>query len=167
MSTMLILADTFMVEDAVEAIGFGTFQWKLSVLTGLSWVRTALYCPLYTVDVYVSECIVTFVSVWSDGRRYGDDDPQHLSPSAPLWMEAAQPGGGTAHVGNGSLMSTKCSSLLCCINVRIAIDYVFSDCLRKKACITHWENKRGSTVCDNVYLSTSIWMTSKSRSGLN
>lgn len=34
----LILSDTFMVEDAVEAIGFGTFQWKLSILTGLSWV---------------------------------------------------------------------------------------------------------------------------------
>ncbi|PNI64869.1 SVOP isoform 2, partial [Pan troglodytes] len=30
--------DTFMVEDAVEAIGFGKFQWKLSVLTGLAWV---------------------------------------------------------------------------------------------------------------------------------
>ncbi|XP_028621239.1 synaptic vesicle 2-related protein [Grammomys surdaster] len=30
--------DTFMVEDAVEAIGFGRFQWKLSVLTGLAWV---------------------------------------------------------------------------------------------------------------------------------
>lgn len=27
-----------MVEDAVEAIGFGRFQWKLSVLTGLAWV---------------------------------------------------------------------------------------------------------------------------------
>ncbi|MXQ81370.1 hypothetical protein E5288_WYG005993 [Bos mutus] len=31
--------DTFMVEDAVEAIGFGKFQWKLSVLTGLAWVN--------------------------------------------------------------------------------------------------------------------------------
>ncbi|EMP37157.1 Synaptic vesicle 2-related protein [Chelonia mydas] len=31
--------DTFMVEDAVEAIGFGKFQWKLSVLTGLAWAR--------------------------------------------------------------------------------------------------------------------------------
>ena len=39
----VILLDTFMVEDAVEAIGFGTFQWKLSILTGLSWVRTVLY----------------------------------------------------------------------------------------------------------------------------
>ncbi|PIO30811.1 hypothetical protein AB205_0030220 [Aquarana catesbeiana] len=29
--------DTFMVEDAVEAIGFGKFQWKLSILTGLAW----------------------------------------------------------------------------------------------------------------------------------
>lgn len=35
----IIFSDTFMVEDAVEAIGFGTFQWKLSILTGLSWVR--------------------------------------------------------------------------------------------------------------------------------
>lgn len=41
-SSFLHLAvDTFMVEDAVEAIGFGQFQWKLSILTGLSWVRLA------------------------------------------------------------------------------------------------------------------------------
>ncbi|ELK03905.1 Synaptic vesicle 2-related protein [Pteropus alecto] len=33
--------DTFMVEDAVEAIGFGKFQWKLSVLTGLAWANLA------------------------------------------------------------------------------------------------------------------------------
>lgn len=48
-SSFLHLAvDTFMVEDAVEAIGFGPFQWKLSVLTGLSWVRLAslaLFAP--------------------------------------------------------------------------------------------------------------------------
>ncbi|KAI1233076.1 hypothetical protein IHE44_0006269, partial [Lamprotornis superbus] len=31
--------DTFMVEDAVEAIGFGKFQWKLSVITGLAWAN--------------------------------------------------------------------------------------------------------------------------------
>lgn len=31
-----------MVEDAVEAIGFGRFQWKLSVLTGLAWVNKYL-----------------------------------------------------------------------------------------------------------------------------
>ncbi|KAI9545123.1 hypothetical protein NQZ68_039119 [Dissostichus eleginoides] len=34
--------DTFMVEDAVEAIGFGTFQWKLSILTGLAWMADAM-----------------------------------------------------------------------------------------------------------------------------
>lgn len=32
-----------MVEDAVEAIGFGPFQWKLSILTGLSWVSPAFW----------------------------------------------------------------------------------------------------------------------------
>ncbi|EOA96479.1 Synaptic vesicle 2-related protein, partial [Anas platyrhynchos] len=31
--------DTFMVEDAVEAIGFGKFQWKLSIITGLAWAN--------------------------------------------------------------------------------------------------------------------------------
>jgi len=40
--SVTLSTDTFMVEDAVEAIGFGTFQWKLSILTGLSWV-TILY----------------------------------------------------------------------------------------------------------------------------
>lgn len=40
-SSFLLAVDTFMVEDAVEAIGFGPFQWKLSILTGLSWVRLA------------------------------------------------------------------------------------------------------------------------------
>lgn len=35
-----------MVEDAVEAIGFGTFQLKLSILTGLSWVRPASFDSL-------------------------------------------------------------------------------------------------------------------------
>lgn len=39
-----------MVEDAVEAIGFGTFQWKLSILTGLSWVRPALCCKYTSPD---------------------------------------------------------------------------------------------------------------------
>lgn len=34
---IVFFADTFMVEDAVEAIGFGKFQWKLSVITGLAW----------------------------------------------------------------------------------------------------------------------------------
>lgn len=96
--------DTFMVEDAVEAIGFGTFQWKLSILTGLAWVRAALW--KYTV----TRCVCMLIhlmchvlsAVCSDGRCHGDDDPLHLSPSAPLWMEAVQPPGGTSYIGNGS-----------------------------------------------------------------
>jgi len=27
------------VDDALEAFGFGKFQWKMAVLTGLAWVR--------------------------------------------------------------------------------------------------------------------------------
>lgn len=31
--------ETFTVHDALESFGFGKFQWKMSFLTGLSWVR--------------------------------------------------------------------------------------------------------------------------------
>uniref|UniRef100_A0A3Q3WXG0 Major facilitator superfamily (MFS) profile domain-containing protein n=1 Tax=Mola mola TaxID=94237 RepID=A0A3Q3WXG0_MOLML len=41
--------DTFMVEDAVEAIGFGTFQWKLSILTGLSWMADAMEMMILSI----------------------------------------------------------------------------------------------------------------------
>ncbi|XP_008333775.2 synaptic vesicle 2-related protein isoform X2 [Cynoglossus semilaevis] len=41
--------DIFMVEDAVEAIGFGTFQWKLSILTGLSWMADAMEMMILSI----------------------------------------------------------------------------------------------------------------------
>uniref|UniRef100_A0AAZ3P0T2 Major facilitator superfamily (MFS) profile domain-containing protein n=1 Tax=Oncorhynchus tshawytscha TaxID=74940 RepID=A0AAZ3P0T2_ONCTS len=41
--------DTFTVEDAVEAIGFGKFQWKLSILTGLSWMADAMEMMILSV----------------------------------------------------------------------------------------------------------------------
>ncbi|KAG7318543.1 hypothetical protein KOW79_018298 [Hemibagrus wyckioides] len=41
--------DTFMVEDAVEAIGFGPFQWKLSILTGLSWMADAMEMMILSI----------------------------------------------------------------------------------------------------------------------
>lgn len=53
----------------------------------------------------------TFFIMWlacfvcADGWCHGDDDPQHFSSTAPLRMETPQPGGGTAHIGNGSLTS--------------------------------------------------------------
>lgn len=73
-----------MVEDAVEAIGFGTFQWKLSILTGLSWV--SLY-PLqipHRCEHLSSGTLRVICFVCADGRRHGDDDPQHLSSAAAL-----------------------------------------------------------------------------------
>jgi len=36
-----------MVEDAVEAIGFGKFQWKLSVITGLAWASNCYQGKLH------------------------------------------------------------------------------------------------------------------------
>uniref|UniRef100_A0A8C6YES0 Synaptic vesicle 2-related protein n=1 Tax=Naja naja TaxID=35670 RepID=A0A8C6YES0_NAJNA len=41
--------DTFMVEDVVEAIGFGKFQWKLSVLTGLAWMADAMEMMILSI----------------------------------------------------------------------------------------------------------------------
>ncbi|XP_037634654.1 synaptic vesicle 2-related protein isoform X2 [Sebastes umbrosus] len=38
-----------MVEDAVEAIGFGTFQWKLSILTGLAWMADAMEMMILSI----------------------------------------------------------------------------------------------------------------------
>uniref|UniRef100_UPI0037E86FAD synaptic vesicle 2-related protein-like n=1 Tax=Semicossyphus pulcher TaxID=241346 RepID=UPI0037E86FAD len=41
--------ETFTVEDALEAIGFGKFQWKISILTGLSWLGDAMEMMLLSV----------------------------------------------------------------------------------------------------------------------
>lgn len=105
-NTLSDFSDTFMVEDAVEAIGFGTFQWKLSILTGLSWVRTISNYPPYMFCVHSNPQTLSIsgFSVFLDGWCYGDDDPQHLSPTAALWVEIAQPWGGTAYIGNALLM---------------------------------------------------------------
>ncbi|KAK6053587.1 hypothetical protein COOONC_08909 [Cooperia oncophora] len=34
---------TFTVHDAVEALGFGRFQVKLSILTGIAWFRSRFH----------------------------------------------------------------------------------------------------------------------------
>ena len=44
---IVFFLDTFMVEDAVEAIGFGKFQWKLSVITGLAWASNCYQDELH------------------------------------------------------------------------------------------------------------------------
>ncbi|XP_063067142.1 synaptic vesicle 2-related protein-like [Engraulis encrasicolus] len=41
--------ETFTVEDAVEAIGFGVFQWKLSLLTGVAWMADAIEMMILSV----------------------------------------------------------------------------------------------------------------------
>ncbi|KAI8505148.1 hypothetical protein Bbelb_172570 [Branchiostoma belcheri] len=41
--------DTFTVEDAVEAIGFGRFQIKLSVLSGLAWMADAMEMMILSI----------------------------------------------------------------------------------------------------------------------
>ncbi|XP_053938239.1 synaptic vesicle 2-related protein isoform X3 [Cuculus canorus] len=82
--------DTFMVEDAVEAIGFGKFQWKLSVVTGLAWMADAmemmilsilapqLHCewrlPSWQVALLTS---VVFVGMMSSSTLWGNISDQY------------------------------------------------------------------------------------------
>ncbi|XP_029371844.1 synaptic vesicle 2-related protein [Echeneis naucrates] len=41
--------ETFTVDDALEAIGFGKFQWKLSLFSGLSWVADAMEMMILSI----------------------------------------------------------------------------------------------------------------------
>ncbi|KAG9487081.1 hypothetical protein GDO78_007121, partial [Eleutherodactylus coqui] len=82
--------DTFMVEDAVEAIGFGKFQWKLSILTGLAWMADAmemmilsilapqLHCewrlPSWQVALLTS---VVFIGMMSSSSLWGNLSDQY------------------------------------------------------------------------------------------
>uniref|UniRef100_A0A4X2KBR9 Synaptic vesicle 2-related protein n=1 Tax=Vombatus ursinus TaxID=29139 RepID=A0A4X2KBR9_VOMUR len=93
--------DTFMVEDAVEAIGFGKFQWKLSVLTGLAWMADAmemmilsilapqLHCewrlPSWQVALLTS---VVFVGMMSSSTLWGNISDQYGRKTGRiLWSE--------------------------------------------------------------------------------
>ncbi|XP_056312918.1 synaptic vesicle 2-related protein [Danio aesculapii] len=42
-------SEIFTVEEAVEAIGFGRFQWKLTLLTGIAWMVDAMEMVLISV----------------------------------------------------------------------------------------------------------------------
>ncbi|CAJ1070556.1 synaptic vesicle 2-related protein [Xyrichtys novacula] len=41
--------DTFTVEDALEAFGYGKFQWKICLLTGLSWIGDAMEMMILSI----------------------------------------------------------------------------------------------------------------------
>ncbi|XP_065821718.1 synaptic vesicle 2-related protein isoform X1 [Labrus bergylta] len=41
--------ETFTVEDALEAIGFGKFQWKMCFLSGLSWIGDAMEMMILSI----------------------------------------------------------------------------------------------------------------------
>ncbi|XP_051749239.1 synaptic vesicle 2-related protein [Ctenopharyngodon idella] len=43
------MSETFTVEEAVEAIGFGWFQWKLSMITGVAWMADAMEMMLLSI----------------------------------------------------------------------------------------------------------------------
>uniref|UniRef100_A0A8C2LAN7 SV2 related protein b n=1 Tax=Cyprinus carpio TaxID=7962 RepID=A0A8C2LAN7_CYPCA len=47
---------TFTVEEAVEAIGFGKFQWKLSMLTGVAWMADAMEMMLLSIATPQLRC---------------------------------------------------------------------------------------------------------------
>ncbi|XP_042580054.1 synaptic vesicle 2-related protein-like [Cyprinus carpio] len=50
------ISETFTVEEAVEAIGFGKFQWKLSMLTGVAWMADAMEMMLLSIATPQLRC---------------------------------------------------------------------------------------------------------------
>lgn len=60
---IVFFPDTFMVEDAVEAIGFGKFQWKLSVITGLAWASNCYQGQLHDHQRISAICRRLFIFV--------------------------------------------------------------------------------------------------------
>lgn len=86
---LVFFPDTFMVEDAVEAIGFGKFQWKLSVITGLAWASNCYQGQLHdhqleNLSDFQAVIYFCFFSTLLDGRCYGNDDFKYPSSSASL-----------------------------------------------------------------------------------
>lgn len=97
-----ILTETFTLDEALEAIGFGKFQWKISLLTGLSWVRqltthTMFFVLILLLNTVRLSCCALPLS--ADSRCHGDDDSQHLGPPAALRVETAQLYGCSHHIG--------------------------------------------------------------------
>ena len=48
--------ESFTVEEAVESIGFGRFQWKLSVLTGCAWMADAMELMILSIIAPQLQC---------------------------------------------------------------------------------------------------------------
>lgn len=48
---------TFTVEDAVEKIGFGKFQWKLSILTGFAWMADSMEMMILSIISPELRCV--------------------------------------------------------------------------------------------------------------
>ncbi|XP_054896686.1 synaptic vesicle 2-related protein-like isoform X1 [Poeciliopsis prolifica] len=42
-------AETFSVDDALEVVGFGVFQWKISFVTGLAWVGDSMEMMILSI----------------------------------------------------------------------------------------------------------------------
>ncbi|KAJ0057321.1 hypothetical protein NL108_002276 [Boleophthalmus pectinirostris] len=46
---MFCALDIFTVDDALEATGFGKYQWKISLFTGLSWIGDAMEMMILSI----------------------------------------------------------------------------------------------------------------------
>lgn len=49
--------NTFTVEEAVETIGFGKFQWRLSVMTGFAWMADAMELMILSIISPELRCV--------------------------------------------------------------------------------------------------------------
>lgn len=46
----------FTVEEAVEKAGFGRFQWRLSILTGMAWMADAMELMILSIIAPALRC---------------------------------------------------------------------------------------------------------------
>lgn len=64
-----VFSGTFTVDQAVDALGFGKFQIKLSIITGLAWVS-------------VPFILVWCIAGWRSSVRHGMNTLGHISKEA-------------------------------------------------------------------------------------
>lgn len=106
--------ETFTLDDALDACGFGKFQWKICLFTGLSWVSKYSKASREVLTVIPSSCsshASLSTSLRADRRRHGADAPQRLGPPAALWVGAAQLWSSSNIIGK--IFSEKLSSKTC------------------------------------------------------
>lgn len=98
---LLTITGALRVDDVLDNLGFGKFQWTISVITGLAWVRNLGFKKKSrTSRLLFRQCFtVCAASAGAGWRRHGDCYPEHLVLAAALRVEAEELSGGCHVIG--------------------------------------------------------------------